>query len=40
MCFGNSEIKDYKKNNIKVKKFIKVGCLRLEIFNQKRKLKK
>ena len=41
MCFGNSEIKDYKKNNIKVKKFIKVGCLRLENFlKSEKKIKK
>ncbi len=40
-CFGETEINDYKKHKIKVNKFFKVGCLRLENYlKYKKKYKK
>ncbi len=39
LCFGNYEIKDYKKSKQKIKKFIKVGSLKLSNYLLEKKIK-
>ena len=40
LCFGDHEIKDYKKSKQKIKKFIKVGSLKLCNYLLKKKIKR
>ena len=40
LCFGENEIKDYKKNKQLIKKFTKVGSLRISNYLNSKKIKR